>query len=294
MSEQTLSTCRKPYPGVFGQYPKEGSAGTLIPGVEARILRPDGSECEIDEPGELWVRGEHIALGYYGNEKATKETFINGWLRTGDHFRADKDGHLLLVIPFSLSRNASISDPMCVHGSFVDRAKDTLKVSGAQVSPTEVENALLAQPDKLISDVSVAGVSGGRTSDEKNPRAWIVLSEAGKRRGAQETIKVLDDWSKQMLSRYKWLRGGYEVVDAVRKAISWVIVRAELASRSPSRQQARFYVGYCKTSTRAASLRKLSYEISPSIVYLQTIMLANFSCLSDDRLSYSVVPSLVY
>ena len=37
--------------------------------------------------------------------------------------------------------------------SFVDRAKDTLKVGGAQVSPTEVEEALLAQPDKLIIDV---------------------------------------------------------------------------------------------------------------------------------------------
>lgn len=83
------------------------------------------------------------------------------------------------------------------------------------MSPTEVEDALLAQPDKLIVDVSVAGVSGGRTSDEKNPRAWIVLSEAGKQRGAQETIKTLDDWVKENLSRYKWLRGGYEIVDSV-------------------------------------------------------------------------------
>lgn len=101
-------------------------------------------------------------------------------------------------------------------GSFVDRAKDTLKVSGAQVSPTEVEDTLLAHPDKLIVDVCVAGVSGGRTSDEKNPRAWIVLSEEGKRRGADETIKTLDAWVKKNLSSYKWLRGGYEVVDTVR------------------------------------------------------------------------------
>ena len=100
--------------------------------------------------------------------------------------------------------------------SFVDRAKDTLKVSGVQVSPTEVEDTLLAHPDKLITDVCVAGVSGGRTSDEKNPRAWLVLSDEGKRRGADETIKVLDAWVKKNLSSYKWLRGGYEIVDSVR------------------------------------------------------------------------------
>lgn len=87
------------------------------------------------------------------------------------------------------------------------------------MSPTEIENALLAQPDGLISDICVAGVSGGRTVDEKNPRAWIVLSEAGNRRGAQETIKVLENWSKQTLSKYKWLRGGYEIIDAV--SVGW-------------------------------------------------------------------------
>ena len=86
-------------------------------------------------------------------------------------------------------------------GSFVDRAKDTLKVSGAQVSPTEIEAVLLAQPDKLIQDVCVAGVSGGRTSDEKIPRAWIVLSDDGLARGARETTEVLDRWTRTVLSR---------------------------------------------------------------------------------------------
>ena len=93
-------------------------------------------------------------------------------------------------------------------------------MSGAQVSPTEIENTLLAQSDKLISDVCVAGVSGGRTSDEKNPRAWIVLSEAGKQRGAEEAIRILDDWIKKSLSKYKWIRGGYEVIDEVSSSIA--------------------------------------------------------------------------
>lgn len=74
---------------------------------------------------------------------------------------------------------------------------------------------LLAHPDKFIIDVSVAGVSGGRTSDEKIPRAWIVLSEAGKKRGTTTVIKSLHKWTEENLSRYKWLRGGIEVVKEV-------------------------------------------------------------------------------
>ena len=93
--------------------------------------------------------------------------------------------------------------------------KDTLKVSGVQVSPSELEVALMAQPDGLIEDVLVAGVSGGRTSDEKVPRAWIVLSRAGKRKGAAVTIKALEEWSQQNLTKQKWLRGGFEVVTEV-------------------------------------------------------------------------------
>lgn len=93
--------------------------------------------------------------------------------------------------------------------------KDTLKVSGLQVSPTEIEDVLLAHPAKFAADVCVAGVSGGRTSDEKVPRAWIVLSDAGKKVGGPAAIQALEKWSKENLSKYKWLRGGFEIVDEV-------------------------------------------------------------------------------
>ena len=96
--------------------------------------------------------------------------------------------------------------------SFIERAKDTLKISGVQVSPSEIEVALMTQPDGLIEDVVVAGVSGGRTSDEKVPRAWIVLSQAGKRKGAVATIEALKEWSQRCLAKQKLLRGGFEVV----------------------------------------------------------------------------------
>ena len=84
----------------------------------------------------------------------------------------------------------------------------TLKISGVQVSPSELETALLAHPAGCINDV-VAGVSGGRTSDEKVPGAWIVLSQAGRRKGGAAAIKALEAWCRQNLTKQKWLRGGF-------------------------------------------------------------------------------------
>ena len=110
-------------------------------------------------------------------------------------------------------------------GSFIERGKDTLKISGVQVSPSELEIALLAQPDRLIDDVAVAGVSGGRTADEKVPRAWIVLSQAGKRKGAAATVKALEEWSQKNLTKQKWLRGGFEVIVEVRHSLLFSIAK---------------------------------------------------------------------
>jgi acyl-CoA synthetase (AMP-forming)/AMP-acid ligase II len=85
-----------------------------------------------------------------------------------------------------------------------------------QVSPVEIENVLLAHPDKLILDATVAGVSGGRTADEKIPRAWVVFTETGARKGETAVVRALDAWTRDNLSKYKWLRGGIEVVNEVR------------------------------------------------------------------------------
>lgn len=95
MSEGTITITSKPInEGVLEGRAKiiPGSAGILYPGLEARILRSDGSDAEYNEPGELWVKGPTIALGYWNNEKANRETFVDGWLKTGDVFVVDQDG----------------------------------------------------------------------------------------------------------------------------------------------------------------------------------------------------------
>lgn len=70
-----------------------GSSGVLLPGIEARILREDGTAADFNELGELWLRGDNISPGYLENDKANRETFKDGWLRTGDYFRVDEKGY---------------------------------------------------------------------------------------------------------------------------------------------------------------------------------------------------------
>lgn len=129
----------------------------------------------------------------------------------------------------------------------MDRIKDTLKVSGVQVSPTEIETVLRSHPGGYITDVSVAGVPGIRTADEKVPRAWIVLSQEGKTRGESIVAQELEGWVKQNLSSYKWLRGGIEFISEVCQAF---ITQLHRVSRSLHRfrsfRQERPCDAYCK------------------------------------------------
>lgn len=93
--ENTLGGKIKPHPD---------SVGILLPGVEARVLRADGSEADFDEPGVLLIRSGSVALGYWGNEQATKEVFLpDGWVNTGDVFTVDREQRFLCVPSLSLS-----------------------------------------------------------------------------------------------------------------------------------------------------------------------------------------------
>jgi len=66
--------------------------------MEARIIveddgTPDGTPAVLNQVGNLWLRGGNVALGYWNNKQATKETFVDGWLKTGDKFWVDEDGY---------------------------------------------------------------------------------------------------------------------------------------------------------------------------------------------------------
>ena len=75
---------------------------------------------------------------------------------------------------------------------------------------------LLSEPQGLIADAIVAGVFPGLGFDDgKIARAWIVLSDKGKKLGADVVINVLEVWYQKRLNNHKWLHGGIEIVDEV-------------------------------------------------------------------------------
>ena len=100
---------------------RRGSFGRPVPGFEARIVDPDtGSDCETGQVGELCLRGPFLMEGYYGRER--HETYTpDGWYRTGDLFHVDDEGFFY----------------------FTGRKGDMIKTAGANVSPREVEAAIV-------------------------------------------------------------------------------------------------------------------------------------------------------
>ena len=76
---------------------KLGSSGKIMPTVTCKILREDGSECEIGEKGEITIYGNSVMKGYFKNEQATSETIRGGWLHTGDLGYYDEDDFLVVT-----------------------------------------------------------------------------------------------------------------------------------------------------------------------------------------------------
>jgi acyl-CoA synthetase (AMP-forming)/AMP-acid ligase II len=121
------------------------SMGKAIPNAEILVLRPDGTECAADEPGELVHRGVHVALGYWNDPAKTAERFkpvpprasglvipeLAVW--SGDTVRRDSEGFLY----------------------FVGRRDEMIKTSGYRVSPTEIEDVLYETG--LVQDVVALG-----------------------------------------------------------------------------------------------------------------------------------------
>lgn len=114
-----------------------GSSGPILPGVKCKILDVEGKEVtEYETPGELYVQGPNICLGYLNNPKATAETFVyhadGRWLRTGDEVvvRLSPGGAEHLVI--------------------VDRIKELIKVKVGAFLP-ELSSTLQASVFNEIS-----------------------------------------------------------------------------------------------------------------------------------------------
>ncbi len=156
------------------------SIGKAIPNAEILVVRPDGTPCEADEPGELVHRGSLVAMGYWNDPQKTAERFkpVPGqdpgvvltemavW--SGDTVRRDSDGFLY----------------------FVGRRDEMIKTSGYRVSPTEVEEVLYSSG--LVTDAVAVGVPHATLGQAI---VAVVAAPAG---SAQDPAALLDHCRRQL------------------------------------------------------------------------------------------------
>jgi acyl-CoA ligase (AMP-forming) (exosortase A-associated) len=149
------------------------SMGKAIPNAEVMVLRPDGSECDPGEPGELVHRGALVSLGYWNDPAKTAERFkpfvsshqgltlteMAVW--SGDTVRKDEDGFLY----------------------FISRKDEMIKTSGYRVSPTEVEEVVYAR-----DNVAEAAAIGLPHPTLGQAIALVVYPKEGSALGADELL----------------------------------------------------------------------------------------------------------
>ncbi|KAF8146903.1 acetyl-CoA synthetase-like protein [Mycena galopus ATCC 62051] len=189
------------------------SVGKLLPGVVWKVVRSDGTLAERGEKGELWVRTPSMAAGYHQNPESWSDTFVDGWLRSGDEVYLND------------------SDEMFV----VQRLKDFMKVKGFRVNPEELESQLIKHAD--VADCCVVPVPDEFSGEL--PKAFVVLTQDARSRvgaDAQQRANVeaaLVQYIAEHKVTYKHLGGGIEICDAIPKTASGKILRRLLRDRKP-------------------------------------------------------------
>ena len=188
----------------LGQIAKPGSIGLVLPGIELRLLDEDGEDVEEGDPGEILVRGPNVFAGYWHRPDETAAVLdADGWLHTGDVAYRDEEGYLFLV----------------------DRKKDLIIVSGFNVYPREVEEAIVASDD--VAEVAVVGVHDERTGEAVE--AWVVPA-AGHALTPQDVQRHLE----HRLARFKQPKI-VNIVDDLPKHVTGKVLRRELRHRPDER-----------------------------------------------------------
>ena len=189
--------------------PRPGSMGKPNPQYDVRLLRPDGTECEDGEKGEICILiGDEKPLGlfkgYYRDEEKTKEAWHDGVYHTGDMAWRDEDSYFW----------------------FVGRTDDVIKSSGYRIGPFEVENALMLHP--AVVECAITGVPDPIRG--MVVKATVVLSDEYKDKASDDLVKELQNHVKRETAPYKYPRI-IEFVDELPKTISGKIRRVEIRQK---------------------------------------------------------------
>lgn len=175
-----------------------GASGFVVPGHEVMLRDGDGTEVKAGAPGYLWVKGPAAASGYWNRADAAAQTFVDGWVRTGDVYQCSDTG---------LYR-------------YLGRADDLFKVAGEWVSPFEVESALME-----LDGVQEVAVVPGLFHGLLQPVAFVVPAPDARMNEA----KLLQQ-CRPLLAGFKRPRS-IRVVDALPKTAVGKLQRAVLRQR---------------------------------------------------------------
>ena len=157
---------------------RPGTLGRVVPGFDVRACDDDGTEVARGEVGHLRVRGGSMALGYWHQSEKTQAAFRGDWYVSGDMISLDAEGYVTY------------------HG----RTDDMLKVGGKWLSPTQLEDCLLAHP--AVAEVAVVGVAddGGLVK----PHAFVRVSRG---QTADDVLAAaLQAWARERLEPFKYPR----------------------------------------------------------------------------------------
>ncbi len=180
--------------------PRPGSIGVPVWGISVKLVDPEWNEIKDDEGsavGEIAIRGHNIMKGYHNRPEETAKVMRDGWFRTGDLARRDKDGFYYIV----------------------DRAKDMIIRGGYNVYPREIEEVLMTHP--AVSLAAVVGVP--HESHGEEIKAFVILAE-----GEKITSEELIEWCKKEMASYKYPRI-VEIADSLPMTATGKILKRELS-----------------------------------------------------------------
>nr|OQO22732.1 hypothetical protein B0A51_14626 [Rachicladosporium sp. CCFEE 5018] len=202
-------SCITAHPPSLYDFKYAHAVGTICASTTVKIMKEDGTEAGVGEPGEILAKGPQIVMGYLNNDKATQETFDSeGYLHTGDQGMIDEEGIITIT----------------------DRIKELIKVKGIGVAPAELEDLLLGHPE--VEDVAVLGIQDEYSGEV--PKAFIVAKAVGK--AGQGLGRELLGYVREKKVRYKAVKE-VEFVEAIPKSASGKILRRVLRDQQKSEKR---------------------------------------------------------
>jgi len=167
-----------------------GSCGRVLPGMQVRIVDEAGHDVAPGDPGEIWIRGPSVFMGYDGDPAATEAAFSDGWFKSGDTATWLEGGYVKILGRTSV---------------------DIIKSGGYKLSALEIEEALRRHPQ--VDEVAVVGVPDADWGET------VVAVIVGKK-----TIDTgnLREFLKQEVAPYKIPRRFVKVAELPKNALGKV------------------------------------------------------------------------